>query len=139
MIKAAMPHMTGLPIADGTYCKIYLHPDKYVFEYKKTTYELPIDRITDVSIKTEKEVQTSYVSSIGGAVGGAVLLGPLGAIIGGRAKKKKTTTRKYYLIISYKKDEKYDCITFDATGCLKAHKFVKEFSKRPVQEKNVML
>lgn len=48
-------------------------------------------------IKTDKEIQQQYVSSVGGAVGGAVLFGPLGAITGGRAKKK--TVKEVYINI----------------------------------------
>ncbi|MEH2944892.1 hypothetical protein VSQ32_19130 [Lachnospiraceae bacterium KK002] len=60
-------------------------------------FELEKSKITDMCIKTDKEIQQQYVSSVGGAVGGAVLFGPLGAITGGRAKKK--TVKEVYINI----------------------------------------
>ena len=71
-------HMAGLPLAEGTPCHVYLCDDKVIFERNETKYNLLTEKISDIIIKTDKEIQKSYVSSIGGAVGGAVLFGPLG-------------------------------------------------------------
>ena len=81
--------------------------------------------------KSETEIQQQYVSSVGGAVGGAVLFGPLGAMIGGRAKKKTDTTTTYYMIITYKNAENNIAyIGFDISNCiLPAHKLIDAFEK----------
>lgn len=83
-----LEHVAGLPIPSGVECSIYLYDDKLVFSRSTSTYDLGFDRIADMCIKTETEIQNTYASSIGGAVGGGLLFGPLGAIVGGRAKKK---------------------------------------------------
>ena len=66
---------------------------------------------------------------MGGAVAGGVIFGPLGAIIGGRAKNKKVKTVTQYLIITYTGENgelKY--IGFDIkNNPLSAMKLVKEF------------
>lgn len=71
--------------------------DRYIFTSGTMNFELEKSKITDMCIKTDKEIQQQYVSSVGGAVGGAVLFGPLGAITGGRAKKK--TVKEVYINI----------------------------------------
>lgn len=101
-----MKHVNGLPIAEGIDCNITLADDRYIFTSGTMNFELEKSKITDMCIKTDKEIQQQYVSSVGGAVGGAVLFGPLGAIIGGRAKKKTVKEDIHqYLIITYQSDE----------------------------------
>lgn len=139
MIYATMPHVSGLPIPNGVRCDIALCPDQYVFTYKKLSYNLSFDKIIDVSIKSEKEIQQHYVSSIGGAVLGGALLGPLGAIVGGRAKKKKTVNRRTYLIFTYESESTTKFIVFDSSTSLTANKFVRLFNKTQAKEKRVEL
>lgn len=105
-------HFDGLPIAENTICKILSYADKYEFVANGLSFNLQKDRITDICIKTDVEIQKQAVSSIGGAVAGAVLLGPLGAIIGGRAKDRKVKTTTKYLIITYLKDEEVKILCF---------------------------
>lgn len=93
-----------------------------------TNITLMREKITDMVIKTDTEIQKQIVSSTGGAIAGAVLFGPLGAIIGGRAKTIKTHTS--YLIITYKDDNgDLAYIGFDTKGSLKQFKLINEFKK----------
>ena len=98
-------HFTGLPLAEGANCKIRHDQNGFSFVAGGNTFNLSNDKITDMCIKTNAEIQRQYVSSIGGAVGGAVLFGPIGAMIGGRTKEKKATKLTQYLIITYLKEE----------------------------------
>lgn len=109
-------HMTGLPIGEGAECKLYLFNDKVVFEKDANKFNLIFNKIIDVTVKTDVEIQKQYVSSIGGAVGGAVLFGPLGAMIGGRAKEKRSSTESRYLIYTYQKNDAIDYISFEVTN-----------------------
>lgn len=130
-----MKHISGLPIAEDVICSITSLDDKFTFTSGSMHFELDKSKITDMCIKTDTEIQQQYVSSVGGAVGGAVLFGPLGAIIGGRSKKK-TVKREvhHYLIITYQSPEiKY--IGFDIGFCMaSANVYVNEFKSRPVSE-----
>lgn len=129
MVYTAFNHVNGLPIAENLSCEIKSYPDRLEFKAGTTNIKLSREKITDMCIKTDTEIQKQVVSSIGGAVGGAVLFGPLGAMIGGRAKNKKEKTVTQYLIITYTGEEgelKY--IGFDIkTNPLSATKLVKEF------------
>lgn len=113
---AAGSLMAGLPLAEGTVCDIYEYGDKVVFKAGGSDFNLDKEKITDTSIKTDREITSQYVSSIGGAVAGAFLFGPLGAMVGGRAKQKKSNKVSQYLIFTYLKEGSVDYISFDVTA-----------------------
>lgn len=128
-LAITLPIFQGLPIAENTLCSILSCPTYYEFNANNTTFKLDKEKVQDVCIKTDREIQKNYVSSVGGAVGGAILFGPLGAIIGGRAKEKKNTTITSYLIFTYQKEQEIQYISFNATNSFAALKFVNEFKK----------
>lgn len=102
----AMKHVNGLPIAENINCNITSTDDKFIFSSGTMHFELDKSKITDMCIKTDTEIHQQYVSSIGGAIGGAVLFGPLGAMLGGRAQKKTVKHETHnYLIITYQSSE----------------------------------
>lgn len=91
-------------------------------------------------IKTDTEIQQQYISSVGGAVGGAVLFGPLGAMIGGRAKKKTIKNEVHrYLIITYQSPEiKY--IGFEiGFNMAFANAYINEFKNKHISESTYQL
>ena len=104
-------------------------------------FELDKSKITDMCIKTDREIQQQYVSSVGGAVGGAVLFGPVGAIIGGRSKKKTVKNEVHnYLIITYQSpDIKY--IGFETIGyaLASANLYVEDFKSKHTSESTYQL
>lgn len=123
-------HQYGLPISTGVTCTVLYDIDKFTFIGGGNTFNLAFNKITDVCIKTDTEIQKHYVSSIGGAVAGGVILGPLGAIVGGRAKEKKTSTSTDYLIFTYLKNGEINYISFNVTdNWLKAQNLVDKFNE----------
>ena len=85
-------------------------------------------------MKTDVEIQKQYVSSVGGAVGGYMLFGGLGAMIGGRAKERETAKTEYYLIITYRKNDELAYISFKADNQWTAEKFVEIVSSKLTHE-----
>ena len=73
---------------------------------------LSYDKAIDLSVTTDKEIQKSYVGSVGGAIGGAALFGTLGAMVGGRAKEKTSTVTEFYLVVTYNKDNELAYLSF---------------------------
>lgn len=131
-------HVAGLSISENTDCDVFYCKDDIVIESSGLSYNLPHDRVTDICIKTETEIHSSYVSSIGGAIGGAVLFGPIGAVIGGRVKEKKKKENKKILIFTYTKDNNVQYLGFYCEGITseqKASKFVKIFKQGNNKEK----
>lgn len=129
-------HQAGLPLAEGSSCDIEYGATGFVFKSSGNTFNMDFSKITDICVKTDAEIQSQYVSSIGGAVGGAVLFGPLGAMIGGRAKKKSTTKLSYYLIITYNKDNAVNYISFEIFNPMKANKIISDFKQNHGMKKN---
>lgn len=124
---ANLAHVNGLPIANDVSCEIFACPDHYEFVANGNTFTVSRDKVTDVSVKTDVEIEKQYVSSIGGAVAGAVIAGPLGAMVGGRAKKKESRTYTHYLIFTYVSDEEIKYISFLAYGNLT--QFITDFKQ----------
>lgn len=121
-------HMAGLPLAQGTPCAVTFGETGLCITSGGNTFNVALNKLTDVQIKTNAEIQKQYVSSVGGAVGGAVLFGPLGAMVGGRAKQKQIRTLEHYLIITYLKDGNVDYLSFLLPGLsTKAINLVKQY------------
>lgn len=138
--SCVMKHINGLPIAENVNCHITSTDDKFIFSSGTMNFELDKTKITDICIKTDREFQQQYVSSVGGAVGGAILFGPLGAIIGGRAKKKTVKNEIHnYLIITYQSSEiKY--IGFEiGFNMASASIYVNDFYSRHISESTYQL
>lgn len=132
----SLRHVAGLPLAENCMCNLYLCKDKIVIESEGATFNLLKEKLIDVNLKTETEIRKAYVSSVGGAVGGALLFGPLGAMIGGRTKEKEDKTEKQFLIFTYLKDNQNQYISFEITREFsKALKFIKDFRDNAKQEK----
>lgn len=109
-------HQTGLPLAQGSPCKIMREEQYFCFEGSGIRYELSKDKVTDIAVKTDVEIQKQYVSSAGGSLAGGMLFGPLGAIVAGRTKVKKNRAVTNYLIFTYLADEGISYISFELTG-----------------------
>lgn len=51
----------GLPIPQNMECEIIIEEGKFIFRSGGITFELYFDKITDICIKTDKEIQKQYV------------------------------------------------------------------------------
>lgn len=135
---------SGLPIASGTSCSVKLNENGMSIESSGTVFNISIDKITDISIKTDREIQTAqhYVSSAGGAIAGALMFGIPGALVGGRAKKKKTTTVTYshFMIVTYKKDDTVAYVAFALPGSVApAVHFINNFNLLTANKENAVI
>lgn len=110
-------HIEGLPISRDAEGQISLLNDCFKISFGSYECTLAKSKIYDVSVKTESEIQQQYVSSLGRAAFGGVLLGPIGIILGGRARKKTVSqSTERYLFIIYKSDNEFKCLTFKERG-----------------------
>ena len=89
-------HQAGLPLAQGSPCKIMREEQYFCFEGSGIRYELSKDKVTDIAVKTDVEIQKQYVS--------------------GRTKVKKNRAVTNYLIFTYLADEGISYISFELTG-----------------------
>lgn len=126
-----LSHLMGLSYPEDAEVLITYSENNFTFSANNVEFSLPLERIKDLSIKTSQEIQQQYVSSVGGAVTGAILFGGLGAIIGGRAKKKNVKKITKCLIITYLKDNEMKYIAFglDQFDEINAKELIKKFKK----------
>lgn len=103
--KATMELLSGLNIPQGVKCLVEATGTTLSISALRQTYVIQNKQIRAVSIQTVSEMQKQYVSSVGGAVAGAMLFGGLGAIIGGAAKQKSIRSDTKLFIISYESGE----------------------------------
>lgn len=138
--SAVMKHVNGLPIAEDIDCTVSLTEDKIIFSSGAMNFELEKSKITDMCIKTDREILEQYTSSAGGAIAGAALFGPVGAIIGGRVKKKTIKNEIHrYLIITFKSEEiKYICLEIGLRTAA-ANTMVNDFKSRHTEKLNYQL
>lgn len=129
-------HTIGLPLAENVFCNLYFCEDKLTIESGGAVFNLSLNKIKDMTCTTDVEIQKAYVSSAGGAVAGAMLFGPLGAMVGGRAKEKNTRDITVYLVISYEKNDNLEYISLKASNSLKVNKFINLF-KQTSQNKKI--
>lgn len=115
-------HICGLPLAENSDCIIHLCDTQVVIEGTGEIYKLQLDRILDMSIKTSKEVQ----NSISGAVGGYILLGPVGAFLGGST----TDFHRFFIIIYKNKENQKVCISFDMKDNSKIWEQISDYIKK---------
>ena len=112
-VSVQVNHVSGLAVAENVLCDIECDETMVSISASGAVFKIPMERVTIFEIFTNVEIQKHYVSSVGGAVGGAVLFGPLGAMVGGRAKQKETKTTTSYLIINYKKENEVLSVSFE--------------------------
>lgn len=124
-----LKHTVGLSIPENTMCKLHLSLQGLDIESNGVSFNLPRNRILDITVKSEEEIQKQLVSSAGGAVAGGMLFGALGAMVGGKTKEKKISTVKKYLIFIYEKDNNPEYIAFDTTKTMDYINFTTYFEK----------
>lgn len=71
-MRMSVKHVNGLPIAENLNCEINSYDDRLEFKSGTTNIKLPRNKITDMCIKTDVEIQKQAVSSIGGAIAGGL-------------------------------------------------------------------
>lgn len=127
-------HVAGLPLVQSATCTISFEDACITVCGSGNTFNLNYSKVTDMDIKTSVEIQKAYVSSAGGAVAGAVLFGPLGAMVGGRTREKRSKTVENFLIFTYLKDGNIDYLSFKLSETYKAMKLIGQCKPRIAQQ-----
>lgn len=138
-INYNLTHVFGLPVMPGAICNVISKYYEITIESQGTVLTLDKNRITYIGKENNIQKYSQAISSIGGAVGGAMLFGGIGAAIGGRAKSRNFQSKKQYLVITYiGDDESVKYVIFDYTP--KAQVLINDFklfNKSNLQKRNV--
>lgn len=101
----------------------------------KPIVKLNYEQIVAAEVITENEIIESGKSTVGRALVGGVLLGPLGAIVGGMSGigNKTKSSKHYFLVVNYKSSnsEEAKALSFEIVGAsLHWDSFVKELKTK---------
>ena len=101
----------------------------------KPLIKLNYEQIVAAEVINEKEIIESGKSAVGRALVGGVLLGPLGAIVGGMSGigNKTKSSKPYFLVVNYKSSnsEEAKALSFEIVGAsLHWDSFVKELKTK---------
>lgn len=101
--------------------------------FKRPEIKLYLDKITSVSVATETEIREKSKNVIGRAAIGTLLLGPLGAVVGGMSgvgSKKKKEIKSFLFITYLSSDISEKTIVLEIVGAsLGWNKFVADLKK----------
>lgn len=101
LTKATGHHIEGLPLAEKTFCELILTSDKFIIIGGGTTFNITIPQLRAAEIKTDQEIAYLVHSSAVKGIAGGLLFGPIGLVVGARAKSKEKKTFTHYLILNY--------------------------------------
>lgn len=123
-------HKLGVPgLNSGSLTTLYLGEKKLRIESGDTNFELPVDRLRAAAAKTHTELLQKQKSIAGRAVVGGLLLGPVGAIVGGMTGIGKKEQKGNYLVLNYvTRDGDVDAMVFWCGSLSVAEKFAKTAS-----------
>lgn len=125
-------HVSGLNLPPDTPCLVRYFPQQLSIGALGQNFILKHSRVRDVSVNTITELEERYISSAGGAVAGAMVFGPLGALIGGRTKKRLSRRSARFLIFAYDGDDgsvRYIVLRFSAHD-MSVRKFLRAYKKQ---------
>lgn len=104
----------GLNIFPNTMCKVFCGSEHISITACGQEFCLPNEKLVFVKKMRKTEITRQYVPNAGGAVAGAMIAGPLGALIGGGPSLKKVRMKSRYLVIAYQSEDGVQYILFDA-------------------------
>jgi len=135
-------HHSGVPgVSLNWPCELILKDDSEMLEIrpkmsKKESIFLPLERIVAIAEVAEKEIVEKSKSVLGRAFVGGILLGPVGAIVGGTSGVGKKEKAKYsiLLVINYKSksSDEVEAVVFDTRGLLNVKKFIELVKGRSI-------
>jgi len=125
-------HMEGLPLSKGTGVMLYSGKDNLVIEtLDKKVFEIPNKRITNFAALDETKIMQVSKNVVGRAAVGGLLLGGLGAIVGGMSgvgTKDKKTKHSYFVVNYTDKSGNIAIVSFE-NNVNNLELFVEKFTK----------
>lgn len=139
-------HLHGLPdINDKAPGKLFFTDEKIIAKISNKTYDLIYEQITAVAYANKSDFLKKDRSVIGRGIAGGILLGPVGAIIGGMsAIGRQKNIKGEFLIIDYipSTNDEQKTIIFDLykpSIARKAEKFIVEKCPQLVKSDHVVI
>jgi hypothetical protein len=126
-------HMHGISwLPQHSLASMYFTDEKMIIESKKMTFELNYDQVTAAEGVTKTDLLTKDKSVIGRGIAGGLILGPVGAIVGGMSGVGQKKIKGDFLIINYLSSGQSEpnVLIFDVKNILMAEKLAKLIKPR---------
>lgn len=130
----------GIPhIPPKTEVEVSVSSDKITFKTKDLTFDLSLEQVKAATALKTTDILTKEKSVIGRGIVGGVLLGPLGAIVGGMSGIGKKQLKGAFLVINYqpKDSEEIEVIIVNLYLLLNAKHIADDITKKLVNQKAV--
>ncbi|MGK5512055.1 hypothetical protein [Brevibacillus formosus] len=117
---------------------LFLLNDKLTMKEKNLSFDLPLEQVQAATALSKTDLLTKDKSIIARGVVGGVLLGPLGAIVGGMTGIGKKNVKGSFLVINYrpKESESIEVIIINMLNMMNAKKLADDITKQVVQRQS---
>lgn len=129
-------HMHGIPHAPkNAMANIYISGEKMLVECNGIAFELKLERVTAAEGVLRTDLLKQDKSVLGRGIVGGLILGPLGAIVGGMSGVGTKDKKGSFLVINYRSStsDQIEVIIFDLKNILTARKIAKSLTRKIVE------
>ncbi len=126
-IPVMVKHIEGLNLPENASCMLTCGIENIKITSGNNIINLPVEKITSVSLINTKDVIHQASSSLGGAIIGGAIAGVAGAAIGGRSKDKKITVKEKLLAIMYNSNGETKHIYFSGGDQLRINQIINRY------------
>lgn len=124
-------HITGLPVQRDQIVNLILIQDGLAISSRKFEAKINLDQIKIATSMSQHEMATQQKSVAGRAVVGGVLLGPLGAVVGGMSGIGTKNKKGHFLVINYTNSSgELASIVLDSPIPMTARKFADKLNEQ---------
>lgn len=99
--QSTLQHVGGLPLSEKTMCKVSVTQDGILVEGGGSDFTISASQLRAVEVKTDVEISNIVHSSAAQGIVGGLIFGPIGLVVGARAKNKKVKKHEHFLVINY--------------------------------------
>lgn len=126
-------HMYGVPhLSESSLTSIFITSENLIIESGNRKFHLPMDSLTAAEFLTKTDLLKKDKTVIGRGIVGGLVLGPLGAIVGGMSGIGQKHNKGNYLVLNYRSsdNEEIKVIIFDIKNIIYAQKLAKKLTER---------
>ena len=120
-------HVGGLPIQRNSVCSVCFEDSEIVIKADENTFHVAFEKIVNLRIDTQINVERYIGRSISGAIIGGAALGAVGAGLLGVKQKKRLNVEEYLIIAYNPRENRVNALVLLPFARTQAERLVKEY------------